>query len=79
MQCTYLSPQIQNELIDILGNDIILTSIINEIKEAKFYAILVDEATSHNVEQMTLYIQFVDKNRDIREESLKFEALDHPV
>ena len=35
---TYLSPRIQNELIDVMGKHIILKGIIDEVKAAKFYA-----------------------------------------
>ena len=34
------------------------------------------QAASHNQEQIALCIRFVDKNQDIREEFIKFEALE---
>ena len=35
MKCvTYLSPQTQNELLDVIGKHIILRDIVKEIKEA---------------------------------------------
>lgn len=47
---TYVSPKIQNEIIDVIGKSIIQKSLLNEIKEAKFFAILVDEITLFNNE-----------------------------
>ena len=42
---TYLSPQTQNIIIDIIGKRIIQKSIVAEVKEATFYSILVDEVS----------------------------------
>ena len=72
---TYLSPQTQNEIIDVIGNHMIQKKIIEEIKEAKYFAIMVDEVTSHNQELMPLCIRFVDHDCQIREELLKIIAL----
>ena len=73
---TYLSAQTQNEMINIIGNQMIKKSLVEEIQEAKYFTILADEAASHNQEQIALCIRFVDKNQDIREEFIKFEALE---
>ena len=72
---TYISPQSQNEIINVIGKDFIQHQLLCEIKEAKFYAVLADEVTCHNVEQMPLCIRFVDKNCNIREEFLEFVPL----
>ena len=69
---TYLSPKIQNEIINIIGYDILQADFINEIKEAKFFSILAVEVESHKVEQLPICIRFVDKNNNIREEFLEF-------
>ena len=69
---TYLSPKIQNEIINIIGYDILQADLINEIKEAKFFSKLADEVESHKVEQLPICIRFVDKNNNIREEFLEF-------
>lgn len=74
---TYMSPQTQNDVLDILGNDFILHDIITEVKEAKFYSILADEVTSHNVEHLAFCVCFVDRDDNIREEFLKFVPLSH--
>ena len=33
---TYVSPRIQNEIIDVIGKSIIQKSLLNEVKEANF-------------------------------------------
>jgi len=38
--CTYKSPKIQNDIIEIIGKDIIQKKIVSEITEARFYSIL---------------------------------------
>ena len=72
---TYLSPDTQNQLIDIIGKKIIQKSLVDEVKKAKFFTILVDEVTSFNTEIMPLCVRFVDANSDIREEFLEFSHL----
>ena len=72
---TYLSPETQNEMIDVIGKNLIQAGIVQEIQDAKFYTILVDEVTSHNVELMPLCVRFVDKDDNIREELLEICTL----
>ena len=72
---TYISPIIQNKLIDIIGKCIIQKSIIDEIKKAKYFSVMVDEVTSHNQEIMPLCIRFVDESNCIREEFIHFSTL----
>lgn len=72
---TYISPHSQNEVISIIGKGFIQHQLLCEIREAKFYAVLADEVSCHNVEQMPLCIRFVDKNCNIREEFLEFVPL----
>ena len=45
---TYISPHIVNEIIDIIGKRMIQKSIAEEVIQAHFYSIMVDEVTSHN-------------------------------
>jgi hypothetical protein len=73
--CKYTSPMIQNELIEIIGRDVIQQSIISEVAESKFFTILADEVTTHNVEELSLCFRFVDKQQNIREEFIDFIAL----
>ena len=51
---TYLSPSSQNDIINVIGLDYIRTKIISEIKQAKFFSIIADEVSSHNVEHLSL-------------------------
>ena len=77
MRCvTHMSPQTQNELIEVMGKHIVLHRIVKELKEARFYSILADEVTSHNVEHLALCARFVDQNNNIREEFLAFLSLE---
>lgn len=72
---TYLSAHTQNEVIDIIGKRIIQKGIVEEIVQARFYSIMVDEVTSHNQELMALCVRFVDVHNDIREEFIQFSTL----
>lgn len=64
---TYISPKIQNEIIDIIAYEVLQKDLIEEIKEAKFFTILADEVERHHVEQLSLCIRFVGSKYDIRE------------
>jgi hypothetical protein len=55
-----------------MAKNIFLTDLVREINEARFYSIMADKVTSHNIKEMALCIRFVDKDRNIREEFLKF-------
>lgn len=71
----YTSPQIQNEMIEVIGHDFIQKSLIEEIQQAKYFSILADEVTSHNIEQLSLCFRFVDQSRNVREEFFDFIKL----
>ncbi|XP_029197148.2 52 kDa repressor of the inhibitor of the protein kinase-like [Acropora millepora] len=71
----YISTQIQNELLSVLSK-MILNDILKEIQKAKFFAIMADEATSHNDEQLSLCLRFVDEGKNIREEFIEFVHMD---
>eukprot|EP00112_Aurelia_sp_Birch-Aquarium-sp1_P017236 Seg3978.1 transcript_id=Seg3978.1/GoldUCD/mRNA.D3Y31 product="52 kDa repressor of the inhibitor of the protein kinase" protein_id=Seg3978.1/GoldUCD/D3Y31 len=69
---TYRSKTTQNQLITICG-ELITEKIISEIKDAKFFSVLADEATDcANIEQMSLVLRYVDKTPSVREEFLGF-------
>ena len=75
---TYLSPSIQNELIEILGKKV-KQLIIDEIKEAKYFAIMLDSTpdVSH-IDQMSLVIRFVrmtSNDVEIKESFVNFFPL----
>ena len=68
----YTSKTIQNELITICG-DVIRDSILEEIREARFYAVIADEATdSSNSEQLAISVRYVDSNSNPQECFLGF-------
>lgn len=72
----YMSPQIQNEILSVLSK-MILNDILKEIQKAKFFAIMADEATSHNTEQLSLCLRFVDEGKNIRKEFIEFVHMDN--
>ena len=63
-------------MIDEIGKHYIQKKLVKESLESKHYAILADEATSHNEEKLAIVICFVDANKDIREEFLEFKDLE---
>ena len=69
---TYSSPLIENEIIEIIGQDIILKNLLKEIKAAKLYSVMADEVTSHNKEQLVLCARFINKSNDVREDFIAF-------
>ena len=68
---TYLSPQSQNSIIELIGNDIIRGNIIKEVKKARFYSVIADEVSRH----LPLCIRFLDEDCNIREEFVAFVRL----
>ena len=61
---TYLSADIQNQMIDVIG-DGIQEVVVSDIKGAGYYSILMDETTdaSHR-EQVSIMARFVDTQTD---------------
>ena len=70
---TYLSPDIQNELLDISAG-MIREIIIKEVKEAEIFSLGIDETSdmSRN-EQVAFVIRYVDRNGEIQERLLGME------
>ena len=69
---TYISKTSQNKIINCCGQ-VIIDTIINEVKESKFFSIIADEAAdSSGKEQMSLVLRFVDTKLNIREEFIAF-------
>jgi len=67
-QTTYLSPQIQNEFIVLLG-DHVRKHIINDVKQAKYYSIILDSTpdVSHldQTSQVLRYVVMDGENGDV--------------
>lgn len=77
----YLSPTIQNNLIDVIGK-IIQDCLVNRINRAKSFSILVDETTDiSRIEQMSFCIRYIDENPEhqiiLREDFLKFVSVEN--
>lgn len=68
---TYMSPQSQNEFIQVIGIDYLLGKIIERVQKAKFFAILCDEASSAHKEFLALVLRYVEENT-IREDFIGF-------
>ena len=69
---TYVSPSTQNDIINIIGYDVILSGIVSEVKAAGFFPVLADEVSCHNVEHLPICLRFVDSEYNIREEFVAF-------
>lgn len=69
----YISPKIQNELIEICGK-IISDELVKSCNDAGIFGFMADEATdSATLEQMSLCLRFVDRDSsDVREEFIGF-------
>ena len=72
---TYISPQIQNEILSVIGFTVIRDSIISEIKKAQYFSIMADEVSSHNVEHLALCLRYVDESNEIQEKFIEFIKL----
>ena len=71
-----ISPTSQNEIINIIGHDIIQERILADVKDAGYFSVLADEVSCHNVEYMPLCLHFVDGKSHIREEFISFTKLE---
>lgn len=72
----YMSHDIINELITYIGQAT-LRRIINDVRAAGNYAILVDETRDvSNKEQLTLIIRWVDNEFEIHEDFVGFMSMD---
>lgn len=76
-RATYISNTSQNDLITCCG-DIITETILNQVKNAKYYSVIFDETTDiSHTEQLSLNLRYLHKN-EIREDFVKFvDAFDN--
>ena len=64
----YQSPDILNELISLMGNEL-LRQILNNVKEARWFAVFADETRGiSNSEQLCVFIQWVGNDYTIYED-----------
>ena len=53
--------------------DVILKNIVNQVNDSKCFTVLADETTDISVvEQLALCVRYVDKNKNVNEDFLKF-------
>ncbi|XP_041372811.1 52 kDa repressor of the inhibitor of the protein kinase-like [Gigantopelta aegis] len=71
----YISPDIQNQLINIIGEDILQAKLIDEVRQANIYSIMADEVTAHNKEQLSICLRFVDNENNVCVEFLGFVSV----
>ena len=63
----YLSPTIPNEMIDIIGKNIIQATLVDGVEKAGMHSISADEVTSSNDEILTICTRYLDEFQNIRE------------
>ena len=72
---TYLSPDIQNELIQSLSAQV-LSNIVSEINEARYFAVIVDSTIDiSRIDQFSLSLRYVTANCDAVERFIQFSEL----
>ena len=54
----------------------VLSNIISSVKKAKYFSILADEVSCHNVEHLPLCHRFIDNAGNIREDFVTFAKLE---
>ena len=73
---TYLSPTSQNEMIDIIGKNIIQATLLDGVKKAGMHSISADEVTSSNVEILSICVRYLDRFQNICGELIGFLNLE---
>ena len=63
---TYTSPCSQNDVINVIDFDIIRENLVKEVRDAKFYSVLADEASRHNVEHLSVCLRFLSFLKMVR-------------
>jgi len=71
-KATYLSHSIQEEIIQCCRNEII-SFILNEVKNSRYFSIIFDETTDiSNISQMSLSLRYIDSNHRVQEKFINF-------
>ena len=55
---TYISPRSQNDIINGIGYDYILSDIVAGIKTANYFSVFADEVSCHIVEHLSSLVIF---------------------
>ena len=75
-QLKYDTPEIQNEMINIMAQEIV-RGLSNQIKTSKFFAILADETTdASNREQLVIRLRWLDDKFNVHEDMVGFYQID---
>lgn len=69
-------PKSQNEIINVIGCDIILAGTVAKIKRAKFFSVLADEVSFHNTEHLPICIRYIDDDNNTWEDFVSFVRLE---
>ena len=71
----YISKEIQNELIELCGQEI-LQKIIQEVRAVTFFSVIADETSdSSHVEQLCLCLQYVLENYVVKQQLISFGSI----
>ena len=73
---TYLSPTNQNEMIEIIGKNIIQETLLVRVKKAGMHSVSADEVTSSNDEILSICVIYLDDFQNIREVYIGFLNLE---
>ena len=73
---TYLSPTSQNEMIDIIGKNIIQATLLDGVKRDGMHSISANEVTSSSDEILSVCIRYLDEFQNIREVFIGFLNLE---
>ena len=69
---TYLSPISQNEMIGIIGKNILQVALLDRVKKAGMNSISADEVTCSNDEILSICRRYLDEFQNIREVFIGF-------
>lgn len=56
---THLSPKSQNNIISVIGYDVVHANLVDEIRKAGFFSVMADEVSNHNVEHMPIFLHYL--------------------
>ncbi len=69
---TYLSPEVQNQLLHIMG-DMVRKSVCDSVRQAGLFSLIADESKdASKKEQMAIVVRYVDEKAIIHERFLTF-------